>query len=238
MKKGKTLKAVIFDFDGIIVSTKTAEYESWRRVFLAHDCSLNIRKWIKIIDNIKGEYDPALYLFSECLYRYHRKINRTTARTLQKNLYESLASHLKPLPGVLGTIKKLKNDKYKIGIASNGMHQRISDNLKQLKLLDYFDSVVCKEDVKNKKPSPDVYLKSIETLQVKNDEAIVFEDSPAGILAAKTANIYCICVPNKITNHLDLSGADRTIKSLKGFSIDDLTKSFGDSQRVHLVSNV
>lgn len=63
------IKAVIFDFDGIIISSKVAEYISWRRVFGAYNCRLDIRKWIRIIDNPMGEFDPAKVLFDKCKYK-------------------------------------------------------------------------------------------------------------------------------------------------------------------------
>lgn len=220
----KTLKAVIFDFDGIIVSSKTAEFESWRRIYQVFDCNLTISKWIKIISTIDGVYDPALYLFGECLYKNHKAINRKTVRDLQNNLYELLLGHLCTLPGVLDIIKQLKVHKYKLGLASNGDLRKIKYNLKRLKLFDYFDVLVTKEDVENKKPAPDIYLKSLAKLNVKNSEVIVFEDSPQGILAAKTANIYCICIPNKITKHLVLEGADETYNSFKEVSIETIIK--------------
>jgi putative hydrolase of the HAD superfamily len=221
-----TLKAIFFDFDGIIVHSKGIEYESWRRVYSVFDCTLNIKKWIKIIDNIQGVYDPALILFSECLYRYHRKINRKTVRTLQANLYNSMLSHLNAISGVIDIIKDCSKHKVLIGLASNTTKEKAAYHLKRLKIYKYFNVIVCKEDVVNKKPSPDIYNLLLQKLKLKPEQALVFEDSPTGILAAKTANIMCISVPNKITKYLDLSGADLKIDKFKNLNYTKIYNMF------------
>jgi HAD superfamily hydrolase (TIGR01509 family) len=221
-----TLKAIFFDFDGIIVHSKGIEYESWRRVYSVFDCYLNIKKWIKVIDNIQGVYDPALILFSECLYRYHRKINRKTVRTLQANLYNSMLSHLNAIPGAIDIIKECSANGVLLGLASNTTKEKATYHLKRLKIFKYFNAIVCKEDVVNKKPSPDVYNLLLTQLKLKPEQALVFEDSPTGILAAKTANIMCISLPNKITKHLDLSGADLTVEKFKNLNFSKICKMF------------
>ena len=216
------IKAIFFDFDGIIVHTKGIEYESWRRVYSVFDCNLNIKRWIKIINNIQGIYDPSLILFSECLYKYHRKINRKNVRDLQKKLYESMLNHLSPISGVMDLIKECSKQKIFIGLASNGTSEKINFTLKRLKIFKYFDEIVCGENVENRKPAPDVYNELLKKAQISPSEAIVFEDSPSGILAAKTANIFCIAIPNKITKHLDLEGADVIIEKFSKLSFEKL----------------
>jgi len=216
------IKSVIFDFDGIIVSSKLAEYESWRRVFKAFNCHLTIRKWIHIIDNPSGEFDPASIILKECSYR--EQIHTNSINILRKNLYEALRSKLNPLPGVVPLLKECSLSKLLIGIASNGTHEQVKWHLKRLKLLHFFNTIVCRDDVKNKKPSPDLYLAVLKTFKIKPEEAIAFEDSPPGITAAKNANIYTIAVPNKITKYLRLQEANHLAKSLKGFSIEHFLK--------------
>ena len=72
------------------------------------------------------------------------------------------------------------------------------------------------------KPDPALYLLALETLGVKADQAIAFEDSPNGILAATRAGIFCIAVPNPLTKDLPLELADRRLGSLEEFDLDDV----------------
>jgi beta-phosphoglucomutase-like phosphatase (HAD superfamily) len=66
------------------------------------------------------------------------------------------------------------------------------------------------------KPAPTLYLEALETLAVDADEAVAFEDSPNGVLAAKAAGVFCIAVPNEVTRDLGLeeAGADLVLDSL------------------------
>ena len=72
------------------------------------------------------------------------------------------------------------------------------------------------------KPDPALYLLALEKLGVAADEAIAFEDSPPGVLAAKRAGLYCIAVPNSLTKDLPLHHADRLLSSLEEFDLDDV----------------
>ena len=214
-----TIKAVILDLDGVIISSKVAEYESWRRVFQVLNCKLTLSKWIRIIDNPRGEFDPARIVIKECAYGNELDIHNI--RTLRYNLYEALRKTLTPLPGVMKLIKECTERGLLLGLASNGLHEKIDYYLARLKIMNSFKSIKCRDDVKNTKPEPDLYLEVLKDLSIKSSEAIAFEDSPPGITAAKAAHLYCIAVPNKITKYLDLRKADRICKSLKYFSISD-----------------
>jgi beta-phosphoglucomutase-like phosphatase (HAD superfamily) len=72
------------------------------------------------------------------------------------------------------------------------------------------------------KPDPELYLLALETLGVRPGGAIAFEDSPNGILAAKRAGIFCVVVPNPLTERLSLELADRRLTSLLEFDLDDV----------------
>lgn len=214
------IRAAIFDFDGIIISSKVAEYESWKRVFNAYNCNLSIKKWVKIIDNPMGEFDPAQILFKECKYRDKIKIENIDY--LRRNLYESLRNGLRPLPGIVNLIKECSTKGLLVGLGSNGKHDNVTFHLTRLKIINLFNGITCRDDVENKKPAPDIYNALLKKLKVKSSEAIVFEDSPPGISAAKAANLYCVAIPNPITKYLDLTEADKIIKRIKTFSLDNL----------------
>ena len=72
------------------------------------------------------------------------------------------------------------------------------------------------------KPDPALYLLALERLGVRAEQAVAFEDSPNGILAAKRAGIYCVAVPNPLTQDLSLELADRRIRSFEEFDLDNV----------------
>ena len=69
------------------------------------------------------------------------------------------------------------------------------------------------------KPNPDLFLLALNQLQVKKEAAVVFEDSPNGVLAAKRAGIYVVAVPNPVTALLVIEGANLILRSLSEFPL-------------------
>lgn len=111
----------------------------------------------------------------------------------------------------------------KIAIGSSSPHSWVDTHLKRLGIFHYFNPVVCQDDVApgRTKPNPDIYLKTLEQLKVQNTEAVVFEDSPNGVLAAQRAGIFVVAVPNELTATMKVSG-DWTVSSLAQVSLQEL----------------
>jgi putative hydrolase of the HAD superfamily len=80
------------------------------------------------------------------------------------------------------------------------------------------------------KPDPELYLNVLDKLGVSNSEAIVFEDSPNGILAARRAGIFTVAVPNQITRRLPLDGADLRLESLADLPLEQLLDKVAEPQ--------
>jgi putative hydrolase of the HAD superfamily len=84
--------------------------------------------------------------------------------------------------------------------------------------------VICADDVGigRTKPHPDLFLKALDELGVRKDEAIVFEDSPNGVRAAHAAGVFVVAVPNSVTSLLTIENANLTLTSLADLSLSDL----------------
>ena len=93
---------------------------------------------------------------------------------------------------------------------------------KQHAPVEQFDSIKCAEDVKNVKPSPDLYLAVLDELRVHPEEAIALEDSPNGITAAQAAGLFCVVVPNPLTSQMPTDHADLHLASLADLPLEDL----------------
>src|SRR3990172_5956156 len=91
------------------------------------------------------------------------------------------------------TISKKQNDS-----ASSWHHAWVDTHAKRLGIFHHFDKVICADDVGvgRTKPNPDLFLTTLNQLQVRKDEAVVFEDSPNGVKAANRAGIFVVAVPN------------------------------------------
>lgn len=111
-----------------------------------------------------------------------------------------------------------------MGVTSSSSPDWVDGHLARLGLSAYFNCVECANDGVPAKPDPTLYLRALTALGVRADEAIAFEDSANGVMAAKRAGICCIAVPNALTRELDLAHADLRLKSLAKLSLEALLK--------------
>ena len=128
------------------------------------------------------------------------------------------------LPGVLDYLRDAGRLGLKLAIASSSPHSWVDMHAKRLGIFDYFDKVICADDVAagRTKPNPDLFLSALERLRVPKEAVVVFEDSPHGVTAARRAGICVVAVPNPLTSTLVIEGANLTLTSLKDLSLQEL----------------
>ena len=125
---------------------------------------------------------------------------------------------------MIDILQEAKRLGLKLAIASSSPHSWVDTHAKRLGIFDYFDKIICEDEVGigRTKPNPDVFLTALKQLQVQNDEAIVFEDFPNGVRAAKSAGIFVVAIPNQVTSLLPIEGAKSTLTSLTDLSLHEL----------------
>ena len=211
------IRAVIFDFDGLILDTEEPVFRSWVEVYEEHGATLPFDRWVEIVGSTTIGFHPQRHL-EELLGRplpqevLDRRILRRTEFVQAKEL----------LPGVLAHIEEAGALGLKLGVASSSSTEWVKGHLARLGILDRFHCVRCRGDVANVKPAPDLYLASLECLGVTAAEAFAVEDSPNGITAARQAGLRCVAIPNTITAGLDLSHADVLLGSLSEVTLSEL----------------
>ncbi|HRQ31659.1 MAG TPA: HAD-IA family hydrolase [Anaerolineales bacterium] len=215
------LKALIFDFDGLILDTETPEYLVWKNIYRENAFDFPLEEWNKIVGG-RGLSD-----FNAADHLAHLSQGRLDAASVRaRHSAESLAMiHAQPiLPGVLEAIYFAKQDGLKLAIASSSSHAWVDNHTKRLGIFDDFDAIICAEDVGagKTKPNPDLFLVALNRLQTRKEEALVFEDSPNGVKAANRAGIFVIAVPNPVTAALAFDNADLIVKSLSELSLPRL----------------
>jgi putative hydrolase of the HAD superfamily len=217
------IKALLFDFDGLILDTETPEVMAWQQVYARYGVEFPVQLWGKIVGgNGYKDFDPVGYLSEKTGYSIDPELMRADKRVRDREL----VSYQAILPGVMDYITGAKARGLLLAIGSSSNHGWIDPHLKRLGLWDFFDAVICIEDGLRAKPNPDIFLKALEALNGQPEEALVFEDSPNGITAAKAAGIRAIAVPNPITAQLGISGADLTLASLADLPLDELLLRF------------
>jgi HAD superfamily hydrolase (TIGR01509 family) len=128
------------------------------------------------------------------------------------------------MPGVVDYLNEARRLGLRLAVASSSPHNWVDTHLARLGLADRFDFTICGDDVPpgRTKPHPDLFLKALDALNIKAGEAIVFEDSPNGVTAARAAGIFVVRVPNPITLLLKTDGANLTLDSLSQIPLPKL----------------
>ncbi len=212
------IRALIFDFDGLILETEGPSYQSWEALYRSFGLSLPFSTWSTIIGTTQGVFDPRLELQKQVQENLDWE-----AVELQRQLGEQALIEAQPvLPGVEQYLQDARRLKLKIGLASSSSCKWVMGHLRRLGLDSCFDCICASDDVQHVKPHPELYLSVLRGLEVKARETIALEDSPLGVQAAKSAGIYCVAVPNPLTSRLSLSQADLQLSSLADMPLEQL----------------
>jgi HAD superfamily hydrolase (TIGR01509 family) len=212
------IRALIFDFDGLIIDTELSEFQSWQEIYKAHNVSLPLEEWVVCIGGASELFDVYGYLETQL----GQPVQREEIAAKRRKRHMATVEALPLLPGVEEYITGMKRLGLKLGMASSSSRAWVTGHLARLGLLEYFDFIKCGDEVRCKKPDPELYLAVLDGLGITNKEAIVLEDSPNGVLAANHAGIFSVAVPNVITGQLPLDHASMRITSMKSISLEEL----------------
>jgi HAD superfamily hydrolase (TIGR01509 family) len=213
----RQIRALIFDFDGLIVDSESPGFQAWSEIFEERGCSLPFEKYAACIGTLGG-FDLHGYLEEQSGETHDRAALEAACSTR----WLALMRGQPLLPGVAACVAAARARQLKLAVASSSTSSWVTGNLRKFGLLDQFDAICTRDHVNAVKPDPALYLLALDRLDVRADQAIALEDSPNGILAAKRAGIFCVAVPNSLTRDLSLELADRWVTSLEEFDLDDV----------------
>ncbi|WP_219834583.1 HAD family phosphatase [Paenibacillus sp. R14(2021)] len=211
------IKAIVFDFDGTIFDTEGPEFKSYQEIFAEHGHELDLNIWSQGVGTVDG-FHPFDHL-EACT---GQAVNRDALRVLQKEKYGRFIAEETILPGVEEYLKAAKELGLHVGLASSSSRAWVTKHLDQLNVAHYFDVVRVRDDVRKAKPDPELYRQVIDHFGISPQEAIAFEDSPNGALAAKAAGLYCVTVPNGVTRGLPFCDIDIRLQTMSDMKLDAL----------------
>jgi HAD superfamily hydrolase (TIGR01509 family) len=204
------IKALIFDFDGLILDTEVPEFTVWRDLYADHGQELALTTWAACIGTADAAFDPYVDLEA----RLGRPLDRAALRDVKRARVTALIEAQPPLPGVVDYLDAARQLGLGLAVASSSRRAWVTGHLGRLGLLDRFAVIRTADDVTRTKPDPALYQAALAGLGVTPAEALVLEDSPNGVLAAKRAGLTCVAVPNALTATQPLDHADRRLTSL------------------------
>jgi HAD superfamily hydrolase (TIGR01509 family) len=216
------LRALIFDFDGLILDTETAVFRSWERVDGDHEVALPMDLWLEAIGSDDAVYDPLAYLLER---RPGLDIDGLHAR--RRAHRDAVLAACAPLPGVVALLDEAASRGLGMAVASSSERAWVEGHLGRLGLRERFMALRCKEDVPRVKPDPALYRAAAEALCAAPDEVVCFEDSPNGVAAARAAGMRCVAVPGPMTARLAFDAAHLRLGSLDEATLDEVLAALG-----------
>ena len=214
------IRAIAFDFDGLILDTELPVFRAWKEVFSSYGQRLTLEDWVDNIGRSPDAFDPCAVLSGLLQRQIDCDRVREDHHLREAQLIEVQAA----LPGVESIIKQASKRELLLGIASSSDRSWVVKHLKRLGLIGFFDTMLCSDDVGQTKPAPDLYLSLLSSCGVNPDEAFALEDSPHGVSSAKDAGIFCVAVPNEMTKGLCFDHADLVLSSLAGVDLGELLR--------------
>jgi HAD superfamily hydrolase (TIGR01509 family) len=211
------IRALIFDFDGLILDTESPEYQSWREIYQSYGCDLPFAKWSECIGTA-NVFDPYDYLAELS----GKAIDRAALQQERRARFAKLIDGEPLLPGVESYIQDAKRLGLRLGVASSSSRSWVEGHLRRFQIDTLFDCTNCSDDVERVKPDPALYLRALDKLGVHADEAIALEDSPNGALAASRAGIFCVTIPNPLTRQMVFAAGNMQLSSLRSLPLEAL----------------
>ncbi len=215
------IKALLFDFDGLILDTETPELRVWKRMYREYGLEYPMEKGILNIGRWgNAAFNPAKYLHEIT----HDSLD---PREIMRRHYDESVPEIRREPvgaGVKRYMAQAPRLGLRLAVASSSERWWVESHLYRLQLIHRFDVIITGDDVPagRVKPHPDIYLKALQDLDVTAKQAIAFEDSPPGVAAARAAGIFTVAVPNPTTAPLDFSEANLLLVSLAALPLKTL----------------
>ena len=201
------IRAVIFDLDGVIVSTDDCHYEAWKK--MADEEGIYFDKTIN--NRLRGvSRMESLEIVLERAEKEYSEEEKLQLAERKNGYYKEFITKLTPndiLPGAKENLEELRKNGIKIAIGSSSKNTPVI--LKQIGLDNYFDAVSDGNNITNSKPDPEVFLKAADMLGIPYGECMIVEDADAGIEAGKSAGMKTLSVHGA-------KGADVEIENLNG----------------------
>lgn len=217
------ITTVIFDMDGVIINSEPAFQQIEKDMFREFGIDMSEEEYMTYVGTNIVE------MWTWIAEKHNVKLDIDEVITEEKRRYLTLLHSdqtMEPIDGVLDLIDDLHKANYTLTIASSSSCEIIKSVTDKLQIGDRFIAMVSSDMVENSKPSPDIFIKTAETIKEIPERCLVIEDSENGVLAAKAANMKCIGFRSEHTGQQDLSKADWVVDSIREITVDKIKQTF------------
>lgn len=186
------IAAVILDMDGLMLDTESIYKQAWQSAATECGYSLDDDFYLTLV----GQPNPACE--AALLHRFGDNFPIDDFRSRWSALWREQVetSGIPTKPGLADLVEFLRERQLPIAVATSSDRDYVSLSLRAAKLEGWFDNIVTGDQVANGKPAPDIYLEAAGRLGVAPASCIAIEDSDAGVLAATSAGMITVMVPD------------------------------------------
>jgi HAD superfamily hydrolase (TIGR01509 family) len=196
-------RAVLLDFDGLIMDTESCLLRSWAEEYERVGLPFSLADWRRDFGSDPGHH-RRLVAISEQL---SAAFDVEACRERRWQRHQELAAAEAAAPGVREFLEWAVVRGLASAVVSSSPRSWVVPHLDRLGLLAGFDVVCTGDEVRNRKPAPDLFLLALDRLGLWAEEAVAFEDSSVGLAAATAAGVPCVVVPNPVTRMQDFTRA-------------------------------
>ncbi|HAW50154.1 TPA: HAD family hydrolase [bacterium] len=212
------IKAVIFDMDGLMVDTEPLYSRAVIEIAKKKDKEFTLE--------IKQKMMGRLGIESMQIFKEHLNLPESPKELLEERakIYDNFLRKegVKPMEGLFELLALLDSLNIPYAIASSSRRIWIDFILENLNIKNRFVSIISGDEIEKGKPDPEIYIKTIQKMDVLPENTLVLEDAPAGVISAKNAGCKCIAVRNEYTSDLEFKEADLIVLSLLEITEDIL----------------
>lgn len=220
---GRALRAVVFDFDGLMIDTESTALRAWQQLYESFGQELPLAEWVKLIGTWDALWDPR----AELEQRLGKTLDWETIEPERMAAEFRLADEQQLLPGVSDLLDEAAASGVRLAVASSSSLAWVSHHLERLGIAERFEALATRHDVARTKPDPALYELALERLGVDAGQAFALEDSVHGVAAARAAGLKVVAVPGAIMLDADFSAANLRLDTLRGVSLAHLARRLG-----------
>jgi len=230
------IKLIIFDLDGVLVEAKQIHYDTLNQALkeVGDEFVITESEHLSTYDGLKTTQKLELLTKNKGLSAdFYEKI-----WFRKQHLTIEAISQLQPDTRLIEIFKELRDKGYKLACASNSIRRSVLVMLAKIGIIEYLDLILSNEDVKNSKPHPEMYWKTMSMMSVLPEETLIVEDSPHGLLAASRsrANVLRVDSPkdlvlSKIIRKLEETKKVMSIPKWQGGKMNVLIPMAGAGSR-------
>ena len=182
------MKAILFDFDGVVVKSMEIHYDGWRKVLQEYGIEMSPEE-LYVLEG-QGLEEVA----SELIRKFNLPSNERRKIIEKKEYFYNQNESAALYPNLIETMDWAKERELKIALVTGIHFEHVDEVLRNFGIETYFDVLVTSNDVYQTKPSPEPFLRAANLLEIDPTDCVVIENSPLGIRSAKSAEMQCIAI--------------------------------------------